>query len=215
MATNDSLLTIVAAHKAGAPRGIASVCSAHRVVLRAAFLQARQDDVPVLIESTVNQVNQFGGYTGMTPAAFRDFVIAEADRVDFPRERVILGGDHLGPYPWRSRDSSAAMEDSRALVAACVAAGYGKIHLDASMPLGGDPVDARGAIDPARVADREADLAASAEEAFSARGRDSRAAPPLYVIGTEVPVPGGVVASGDAVTVTSVSDLRQTVTLLP
>ena len=53
-----------------------------------------------LIEATSNQVNQDGGYTGMTPADYRDFVGAIADRVGFPRERLALGGDHLGPNAW-------------------------------------------------------------------------------------------------------------------
>jgi len=214
MVGSEFLGSLVSSQKAGSHRGIASVCSAHRVVLEAAFVQARHDGLPVLIESTVNQVNQFGGYTGMTPAAFRDFASAEADRAGCPRELVILGGDHLGPYPWRSTESAAAMRASRDLVAECVSAGYGKIHLDASMPLGGDPQDGRGCIDPALAAEREAELAAAAEAAFVELHRiDPRAVPPAYVIGTEVPVPGGVVRAGDPVGVTSVNDFNETVAL--
>lgn len=32
----------------------------------------------------------------MTPADFREFVFTIADKVGFARERIILGGDHLG-----------------------------------------------------------------------------------------------------------------------
>jgi D-tagatose-1,6-bisphosphate aldolase subunit GatZ/KbaZ len=42
-------------------------------------------------------VDQFGGYTGMTPADFRGFVCQLADSLDFPQSQLILGGDHLGP----------------------------------------------------------------------------------------------------------------------
>ena len=61
------------------------------------------------VESTANQVNQDGGYTGMTPAGFRDGVRAAAAAAGVPADRLVLGGDHLGPYPWRDRPAAAAM----------------------------------------------------------------------------------------------------------
>ena len=51
-------------------KGIYSICSAHPWVLGAAMKQALDDGTPLLIESTSNQVDQFGGYTGMKPADF-------------------------------------------------------------------------------------------------------------------------------------------------
>jgi D-tagatose-1,6-bisphosphate aldolase subunit GatZ/KbaZ len=48
--------------------GVASVCSAHPLVIEAALTSAY--DGTVAIEATCNQVNQEGGYTGMTPADF-------------------------------------------------------------------------------------------------------------------------------------------------
>ncbi len=214
METLDFFLGLVASQKAADARGIGSVCSAHPTVIEAALLQAAVDGLPVLIESTVNQVNQLGGYTGMTPASFRDFLFAAADAGGFPRERIIIGGDHLGPYPWRAAPAAEAMARSRELVAACVRAGYGKIHLDASMPLGGDPVDRDGGLTPAVIAEREADLAAAAEAAFHDRGHaGTRVSPPVYVIGTEVPPPGGIVSEAEGVAVTRVADFEQTVSL--
>ena len=50
----------------------------------------------------------------------------------------MLGGDHLGPYVWRAEPADEAMAKARDLVRDYVAAGYTKIHLDASMRLGGD-----------------------------------------------------------------------------
>ena len=111
-------------------------------MLEAAFAQARQDRSPLLIEATCNQVNQEGGYTGQTPAQFRDYVHAVAKDMSFPTERLILGGDHLGPNPWRAQSAEAAMEKACAMVSAYAAAGFSKIHLDASMACGDDPRDA-------------------------------------------------------------------------
>ena len=94
----------------------------------------------VLIEATCNQVNHQGGYTGLTPAAFRDQVYGIADRVGFPRRQVVLGGDHLGPNPWRHLPAKVALSEAEAMVAAYVSAGYQKIHLDTSMGCQGEPV---------------------------------------------------------------------------
>ena len=73
--------TLIARHKAGEHIGICSVCSAHPLVIEAALAFDRNSTRKVLIEATSNQVNQFGGYTGMTPADFREFVFTIADKV--------------------------------------------------------------------------------------------------------------------------------------
>ena len=136
----SQLLDLARANRAGEPVGIYSVCSANRSVLRAAMAQAQRDGVIVLIEATTNQVNQFGGYTGMTPPEFRVFVHSIAAEIGLPSPRIVLGGDHLGPYVWRSQGSDAAMARARDLVRDFVLAGFTKIHLDASMRLADDPV---------------------------------------------------------------------------
>jgi D-tagatose-1,6-bisphosphate aldolase subunit GatZ/KbaZ len=205
-------LDIVAAQKGGSARGVYSVCSAHSAVLEAALVQAGRSGRPALIESTANQVNQEGGYTGMTPEDFRRSVHALAAAGRFPADRIILGGDHLGPYPWRAQAAETAMRRARELVAASVRAGYAKIHLDASMPLGDDPPAESGALDARVAAEREADLASVAEAAWrELRASDRDASPPVYVIGTEVPPPGGIRAEENAVPVTPAAELRQTV----
>jgi len=218
----DFFPELVASQKSGTARGIGSVCSAHRIVVEAAFAQALQDGLPALIESTVNQVNQFGGYTGLTPKAWADFLGMVAAETGFPRDRLIMGGDHLGPYPWRTERADLAMRKARDLVAASIHAGFTKIHLDASMPLGGDSVDVRGALDPRLVAQREAELAAAAEEAFNeSRSARSGGWPPAYVIGTEVPAPGGLSAAAEPagqegqplLPLTRVDDLLESVSL--
>ena len=99
----------IARHKAGAPVGVYSVCSAHPTIVEAAIAQAAEDGSHVLIEATSNQVDQFGGYTGLRPNGFRDLVHGIADQQGFPRERVVLGGDHLGPNRWQRENADAAI----------------------------------------------------------------------------------------------------------
>ena len=88
--STDALTALAGRRRAGVAAGITSVCSAHELVIEAALLQAAEQGGPVLIEATCNQVNQDGGYTGNTPAGFRDFVHGITDRVGVPRRQVIL-----------------------------------------------------------------------------------------------------------------------------
>jgi D-tagatose-1,6-bisphosphate aldolase subunit GatZ/KbaZ len=202
------LREIVALQKKGTARGVCSVCSAHELVVIAAMKQALGDGVPVLIEATSNQVNQFGGYTGMTPDDFKRFVFGIAKKTGFPLGRVILGGDHLGPGPFQREAALSAMEKAVGMVEAFVRAGFTKMHLDASMPLGRDPGDGHG-VGTAVAAERCAELCRAAELAEKPPGT----ALPLYVIGTEVPVPGGSDEVEEGLRVTSAADFRRTVSL--
>ena len=195
-----ALLEILRRHKDGAPVGVTSVCSAHPLVLRAALAQAREDGTVALIEATSNQVDQFGGYTGLRPADFRDLVLRLAAEEGLPADRVALGGDHLGPNTWRGLDADEAMARAEELVAAYVRAGYPKIHLDCSMACAGDDAPLTDEV----VAARAARLAAVAEREASGRSA------PLYVIGTEVPVPGGAREVIEALTPTSPDAARAT-----
>jgi D-tagatose-1,6-bisphosphate aldolase subunit GatZ/KbaZ len=177
------LLDLVRRHQAGEPVGITSVCSAHPVVLQAALREGLRHDAPVLVEATSNQVNQFGGYTGMRPADFRRFVVGLANAAGFPVERLLLGGDHLGPNCWQAEPAADAMTKSEALVAEYVQAGFRKIHLDCSMSCADDP----DVLSDDVVAARAVRLALACERAWQEAGGEA----PVYVIGTEVPVPGG------------------------
>src|SRR4030095_5988338 len=94
-ASVKALLDIVARHKKGERVGVYSLCSAHPQVVECAVREAQAREVPLLIEATSNQVNQFGGYTGMRPADFRRFVSEIAARVGFPVHSLRLGGDPL------------------------------------------------------------------------------------------------------------------------
>lgn len=186
------LLDIPASFHKGQPKGITSVCSAHPLVIEAALRLAQDLDRPALIEATCNQVNQDGGYTGMTPADFRRFVEEIATRVGFDPARIILGGDHLGPNPWKSLPAEQAMAKAEKMLADFAAAGFTKLHLDTSMGCQGESV----ALPDQMTAERAARLAAIAEAHVSGP------LAPVYVIGTEVPVPGGALEELDHLQIT-------------
>ncbi len=200
--TSAYLLALAPARRTGQILGITSICSAHPQVIGAALAFGRSRGGPVLIEATCNQVNQDGGYTGMTPADFRAFVMKIAAVEDFDTANLMLGGDHLGPNPWTHLPSNQAMEKAQGMVAAYVQAGFGKIHLDASMACADDPQP----LPDATIAARNAQLAAVAE----AQGM---AVPPVYVIGTEVPVPGGALEEVAHLAVTKPQAAAETVAL--
>ncbi|UTM59729.1 tagatose-bisphosphate aldolase subunit KbaZ [Photobacterium sp. CCB-ST2H9] len=200
----DILLDLIKKHKRGEAVGIYSVCSAHPFVIEAAIRQALKDNSVLLIEATSNQVDQTGGYTGMTPEDFQEFVFSIAQRLNFPRHQLILGGDHLGPNRWQKEDSSSAMIKAEAQIAAYVAAGFKKIHLDCSMSCADDPVP----LTDETVAARAARLAVIAEQTCIATFGHSDL---VYVIGTEVPVPGGAHETLDELAVTTPEAARRTI----
>jgi D-tagatose-1,6-bisphosphate aldolase subunit GatZ/KbaZ len=194
---------LVERHKAGERVGVTSVCSAHPLVIEATLRHALAHHQPfVLIEATSNQVNQDGGYTGMVPADFRDFVHGIAQRVGFPIARLVLGGDHLGPNAWTRLPAAEAMAKAEVMVADYVRAGFGKIHLDCSMSCADDPVP----VPESLVAERAARLCGAAEAAAGDTA-------PVYVIGTEVPVPGGAAEDLDTLAVTRPEDALATLDL--
>lgn len=207
----NPLKKIVELQKQGKNVGIYSVCSANGYVIEAAFKRGLSDGSCVLIESTANQCDQNGGYTGMTPADFKKFVLEIADRNGFDRNRIFLGGDHLGPLTFAYKDEAEAMADSEELIRHYVAAGFTKIHIDTSMKVNSDPEDVR--LSDEIIAGRGAHLAKVAEETYKELlERDPEAIPPVYVIGSEVPIPGGAVGAEDnGVQVTKVEDFKNTV----
>lgn len=196
--------TLIQSHKSGSNVGICSICSAHPLVIEAGLRFDLNTNRKVLIEATSNQVNQFGGYTGMKPADYRDFVYDIAEKVGFPKDRIILGGDHLGPNCWQNEPAQDAMEKSKILVAEYVKAGFTKIHLDASMSCADDPVP----LDPLVVAERAAVLCLAAENVATEEQKQHLS----YVVGTEVPVPGGEAHAINTVHVTTVTDAENTIT---
>ncbi len=185
--------------------GIFAVCSAHPAVIEAAVQQSLEDGSILLVESTSSQVNQFGGYTGLTPGDFAKVVHSAARNAGLPASRVLLGGDHTGPFPWRQETSASALRRAGELVHDCVVAGYKKIHLDASMPCGDDE---EVSLTEQTVARRAAILCQAAEKAY--RELPSSSQQLIYVIGTEVPAPGGESVDAHSPTVTKAEDAHRT-----
>jgi D-tagatose-1,6-bisphosphate aldolase subunit GatZ/KbaZ len=89
-----------------------------------------------------------------------------------------------------------------------VRAGSSKIHLDASMACADDPL---GPLAETVAAARTADLATAAEAALSERPSGLPA--PVYVVGTEVPPPGGQKGDEEGPAVTRPEDAQQTLAL--
>lgn len=207
----NSLYQLIKKRSHGISAGIVSFCTAHPLVLEACMEQALQFDGDLLIEATANQVNQFGGYTGMRPADFRDLVFSIADTVDFPKNRILLGGDHLGPTVWKGLPESDAMANAIELVRSFISAGYQKIHLDTSMRLADDPLDTP--LSDETIACRGALLFQACETAFEdLRKQHPDICPPAYVIGSEVPIPGGTQGTAeDLLTITHPEALLHTV----
>lgn len=209
----DAMRNMIEKRKRGMSyAGIPSFCTASDLVIEACLEQALRFDDPVLIEATANQVNQFGGYTGMRPADYRDFVYEIADRVGFPREKIILGGDHLGPLTWQKENEKEAMEKSVELVREFVLAGFKKIHLDTSMRLADDSREER--LSDEVIAARGAVLYEACEKAYQELLKENpEETRPVFIIGSEVPIPGGAQEEEDSISVTSPEAVEHTLTV--
>jgi D-tagatose-bisphosphate aldolase class II non-catalytic subunit len=175
------LRQIIARNRAGEPIAIPSVCTAHPDALEACLTLAETLDQPIVVEATSNQVNQDGGYTGLKPADFISFVKDIATRAKVDPKRILFGGDHLGPQASRKLPTEQAMAKAHRMVADYAAAGFTKIHLDCSEGCAGEP---------AQLPD---ELTATRSAALAATALKHAPAPMslLFVIGTEVPPPGG------------------------
>jgi len=201
---------VVAAQKRGEAKGITSVCSAHPFVILQTLRVFKTLRVSPLLEATCNQVNQFGGYTGLTPKDFVAYVRGLAEEVNFPFKHIILGGDHLGPNVWQNEPAESAMQKSEVIIRDYMQAGFTKIHLDCSMKLADDP---EGVLNVEVIAQRAARLARVAEHSVPSPARKGAGGEGSlrYIIGTEVPVPGGMYEYEEGVSVTKVEDVKQTI----
>jgi len=203
------LKKLVREQKSGNRVGITSICSANEFVLNAAIKRAKEYNEYLLIESTANQVNQFGGYIGIKPRDFVMFVEDIANKHQMDLDKLILGGDHLGPLVWCSENENEAMTKAKDLIREYVFAGYTKIHIDTSMRLHTD--DISEVLSNRAIAHRAAVLCYEAEKAYNKlKENDKDAIAPVYVIGSEVPIPGGA-QKEDELSVTEPNDLINTI----
>lgn len=205
-------LDIIAGNRKGTEKGIYSICSSNREVLEACFKQAKLDNSLILIESTSNQVNQFGGYTGMKPADFAGYVHSIAAQASYPEDMILLGGDHLGPNGWKALPAEEAMFNAAVLIEEYVKAGYRKIHLDTSMFCANDKDDRSKTLSNEIVASRTLQLCQVAEKTWQRYiGPVSGL---IYIVGTEVPVPGGARMKEEFVNPTKAEDAAETLNVL-
>ena len=210
MAMKHPLQVMMDRRRAGENVGIPSYCSANKYVLEAALERAKKLNQPTLIEATANQVNQFGGYTGMLPVDFKNFVMKMAADLGVDESLVILGGDHLGPLTWVNECEADAMEKSEELVRQFVLAGFTKIHLDTSMKLGDDSKDEMLATEV--IARRGVKLYKVCMEAYAELLKTNPdAMRPVFIIGSEVPIPGGAQEEEEGISVTKPEAFRDTV----
>nr|WP_289063042.1 class II D-tagatose-bisphosphate aldolase, non-catalytic subunit [uncultured Anaerostipes sp.] len=206
---NNPLKDMVIKRKLGIHCGIPSFCCANKIVIEAILEHAHKVDDTVVIEATSNQVNQENGYMNMKPADFASYVYHIADKLGFSREKIIIGGDHMGPLPWADLPAETAMNNAAELVRLCVKAGYKKIHLDTSMYLGDD--DRSRPLSDIVIARRGVFLYRECQKAYQEMlASNPDEVQPVYVVGSEVPIPGGNQEDSDKLHITGKTDFERT-----
>ena len=126
-----------------------------------------------------------------------------------PVKLIILGGDHLGPLTWQNLPEKEAMEKSVELVYQYAKAGFTKIHLDTSMKVADDP---EGLLSTETIARRGAELYKASMKGYEERKAEvPDAMRPVFIIGSEVPIPGGAQEAEDSLSVTSPEAFQDTV----
>ncbi len=211
LSKSEILLSIIKNHKSNGTSGIYSVCSANKFVLKAAIDFAKKNDSVLLIEATSNQVDQFGGYMGMNPKQYKEYIDKLLTASDFSKDNVILGGDHLGPNTWQSFPAKEAMENAKVLISEYVKAGFKKIHLDTCFVCADDAVDGDGMLPVEVISERAAELCEVAEKTIALSEKEGDV---VYIIGTEVPKPGGMDTSeNQAPEVSTVESTEETINI--
>lgn len=209
MTTKHPLQIMMDQRRAGIKCGIPSYCTGNEMVIEVLLRRAKLLDTPVLIEATANQSNQFGGYTGLKPKDYYNKVLNMAQKLGVPEHLVILGGDHLGPLTWQDKPEAEAMALSEELVYQYVRAGFTKIHLDTSMKVADDP---EGLLSTETIARRGVRLYKVCMKAYADLLQEKpNAMRPVFIIGSEVPIPGGAQEAEDTLAVTRPEAFEDTV----
>ena len=159
-------------------KGLPSFCTSNFDVLKIIIKFSKIHQLPVLIESTSNQVNQFGGYTGLTPATFKKKIEYIRKKEKLNKNYLLLGGDHLGPLPWKNLTEDRAMKNAGILIKKYVEAGFDKIHIDTAILCSGQKSLTRSKI-------------ISRCDALIKKINSNNLVNKILVVGTEVPFAGG------------------------
>lgn len=116
------------------PMTLLAVCPNSPAVIKAAFRAAKRNNAPIMFAATLNQVDNDGGYTGMTQKDFVRVMRVEAKRNNFTGP-YIAAIDHGGPWlkdiqtleMWPYEKAMDAVKKS---YEAALLAGYELIHVD-------------------------------------------------------------------------------------
>jgi tagatose-1,6-bisphosphate aldolase non-catalytic subunit AgaZ/GatZ len=161
-------------------------------VIRASIRAAKRNNAPIKFAATLNQVDQDGGYTGMTQRQFVEVIRSEAARMHFTGP-VIIAVDHGGPWLRdNQREEKWSLQETMDWVkksfSDAIDAGYDLLHVDPTVDIQLPP----GKILPISVVtDRTVELISHCE-----RYREQAGRPPVsYEVGTEE-VHGGLADLG-------------------
>ncbi len=159
-------------------KALPSFCTSNLDVIRLAILYCKLRNYPILIESTSSQVNQHKGYSGKNPKNFFNSVNNIAKKLKY-QKKLYIGGDHLGPLPWKNKNSKLGIKNSIKLINDCLKSNYSKIHIDTSIKCSDD-------------------TKLTSEEIFSRTKiilnkikKNKKLRKIFLIIGTEVPLSGG------------------------
>lgn len=116
------------------PMTLLGACPNSISVIKASFRAAKRNNAPIIFVATLNQVDNDGGYTGMTQKDFVKELKQEARRYNYTGE-YIVAIDHGGPWlkdkqtieHWTYEQ---AMEGVKQSFRSAVDAGYDMIHVD-------------------------------------------------------------------------------------
>ena len=162
-------------------KALPSFCTSNIDVIKTILYFCNVKKLPCLIESTSNQVNQHGGYTKKNPKIFVKEILNLKKKIGFNSKNFFLGGDHLGPLPWKHKKKSIAIKNSISLINEYLDQNYCKIHIDTSIRCKDDKY-----IDNEKVLNRSNEILNN----FRIKKKIKKK---FLVLGTEVPLAG----SGD------------------
>ena len=114
-------------------KALPSFCTANTDVLNSIMFYCYLKKLPCLIECTSNQVNQSGGYTKKTPKDFMNLIYRLKKKYKLSDSQLFIGGDHLGPLPWKNQTSKIALKNSVILIDNFLKQKFDKIHIDTSI----------------------------------------------------------------------------------
>ncbi len=203
----NRLMNIIRKHENYNYRGFVSICTANMHVIEIALEKAKKENMVLIVETTSNQVNQFGGYTKLTPIQFSKKIHQLVKRVGFNEENLILGADHCGPLPFKKFDQTKALSHAMDLMTLYIEAGFNKIHVDTTISCADDPIKGPSI---ETIINRGVNLITEMKRKFK-DSSDVNFNDIVFVVGSDVPPAGGSLE--DEISPTSVTDFEETMML--